>query len=194
MDHVLRELQSKGTTKEQKKTGVGIDNFSFVVPGVVAGSAFPKGAPEELATELQRIGGIKTVVNLTEVSHPAAEDLRGKFGVNCVHIPIKDFDRPSMEQMKQVADLVMDEEARPVLLHCRAGIGRTGTMLAVAVAKLSKEGQIDISSTEGSSEASRAALPSGLGPQIDYVKARRRSALEVDSQVEAAKEYIASLE
>ena len=157
-----------------------IDNFSFVVPSILAGSALPKGDAKDLATELQRIGAIKTVVNLTETAHPSAQEVEQLTpGVRFVHMPIEDFDRPSLQQMQAFADLVMIEEARPVLVHCRAGIGRTGTMLAVGVAQLEHSGQIE-------------PFPEGTSA-VEYVRARRKAALEVEKQMEAAQEFFNTL-
>ena len=157
-----------------------IDNFSFVVPGILAGSALPKGDAKDIATELQRIGAIKTVVNLTETTHPAAKEVEKLTpGVRVVHMPIQDFDRPSLQQMQAFAELVMTEEARPILVHCRAGIGRTGTMLAVGTAQLEHTGQIE-------------PFPKGTSA-VEYVRARRKGALEVEKQMEAAQEFFSTL-
>lgn len=145
-----------------------ISNFSFVVPNVVAGSAYPKGNAEEVVREVKSLG-IRTVINLTEAPHPAAEAMTAA-GIHCMHIPIADFRAPTIDDMRAVAETVTDPTSLPVLIHCRAGIGRTGTMLAVAVAALKYKKLFGMEEVDDC---------------VAYVRSLRGGALEVGSQMQA---------
>jgi atypical dual specificity phosphatase len=101
--------------------------FSWVDEPLLAACAEPAG-PEQLAW--LRGEGIDILVTLTEEQVPRTWiDAAGLMGV---HIPIPDMDVPAEDQLEQVMSVI--DKARAgnmgVAIHCLAGRGRTGTVLA----------------------------------------------------------------
>ena len=47
-----------------------------------------------------------------------------------VHIPVTDMEPPSFEAVERFIEMADDETRRPMLVHCKAGIGRTGSMVS----------------------------------------------------------------
>jgi atypical dual specificity phosphatase len=77
-----------------------------------------------------RDAGITLLVSLTVV--PTDAEIAKRFGIEVAHIPIADFTPPTPEQIDRFVTLVADTKTRggATVVHCAAGKGRTGTMLA----------------------------------------------------------------
>lgn len=145
-------------------------NFGYVLDGRLAGLAHPMadGDPDQTLAELHD-EGIRALVSLDEAGVDP-ESVRAH-GLAHLHLPIADFEPPTVEQGRAFVAFVSEHLAagEPVAAHCAAGIGRTGTMLAAYL------------------------ISTGMGVQeaIDTVRRRRPYSIESDSQVAFLHEFAA---
>ncbi len=109
-------------------------NFSFVIKDRLAGAARPGSFGGSLRADLEdlREEGVTALVSLSEqeLDRRAVRDA----GLDYLHLPVEDFTAPSLKQIRRFVEFSrrhLDEEKDgAVTVHCRMGIGRTGTMLA----------------------------------------------------------------
>jgi atypical dual specificity phosphatase len=89
--------------------------------------AYPK-SPSALA-ELRALG-VSIIVNLHARAHDPNTLLEA--GLTEVHLPTRDFHPPSMADLQRGVALIAHSifEGKRVAVHCRAGLGRTGTLAA----------------------------------------------------------------
>jgi atypical dual specificity phosphatase len=107
-------------------------NFSWVVRDKLAGSGLPV-TEEEFRWLIEK--GIKSIVSVREVPLPS-KWLDGS-GIDYLHLMVEDYGAPSMEAMEKTVEYIDKSihSGKPVLVHCAAGKGRTGAVLAAYLIK-----------------------------------------------------------
>lgn len=145
-----------------------LPNFSWLLPNLVAGCGRPRG-PESVAYLAQN--GVRRLVTLTE--DPLPEEWLRAAGILGLHVPVPDFGAPTAGQLADAVDALQAsvEAGEPAAVHCLAGIGRTGTVLAALLVR-------------------RGADPDDA---IAEVRRLRPGSIEMPAQAAAVRDYAASL-
>lgn len=143
-------------------------HFRWVSPSL-AGMARP-GLVRDLARDLAAVAaaGVRLVVSLTETALPGDE--LDRHGLVALHFPIIDMGVPEVAATARLCDLIARWLAAArggVVVHCHAGLGRTGTILAAQLV-----------------EAGRSA-----GDAIRTVRGAIRNAIQTADQEEFVHRY-----
>ncbi len=132
--------------RKYKSDAFGPRNFLWLRKGDLAGTPRP-GLLIELDYDLaalQRVG-ISVLVSLT--TQPIDPVILAEYDIKGIAFPIKDMGVPTIEAALKLCEQVgeLTEQGEAIAMHCKAGMGRTGTML---VAQLIWEGETALDALE----------------------------------------------
>lgn len=106
-------------------------NFGWVIENKLAGSGLPV-SKQEFDWLLEQ--GVKAIVTVREVPLPK-EWIEN--GAGYMHLQVDDFGAPQPEEIDAAVRFIEKQIAvnHPVMVHCAAGKGRTGVILAAYLVK-----------------------------------------------------------
>ena len=116
---IYRKIHGKITKKPT--------NFSWIIDGKLAGTGRPM-TRDEFDWLIEQ--GIGSVITMTE------EPLEKSWvkGIDWLHLPTPDLEPPSSDSMDKAVDFIhkriSDVPGNSVAVHCQAGLGRAGSILA----------------------------------------------------------------
>jgi len=119
------------------------------VKGKLFASPMPFGPYDKMNRLLKayvrgRIDCVVILTTMTEIEQKSRKDIRAiylKNGMDFIHCPIEDYTAPSVEALaplvRQIVERLRGGES--IVVHCNAGVGRTGVVLAATLSALERK-------------------------------------------------------
>jgi len=108
-------------------------NFSWLIEDKLAGSGMPTSS-DEFDWIIKQ--GVTSIVTMTENALPD----EWVSAIGYLHVPTPDLTAPDMERIDTAVDFIHEKISndQTVMVHCAAGMGRAGTILACYFVKYQK--------------------------------------------------------
>jgi protein tyrosine/serine phosphatase len=126
---------------EEKPMKGGLTELPYGLAGTIYRSPLPFSPlfdPQGRLLAAYQAAGIDTVIMLNmaeEVLRLTGQDLAARYreqGYSVIHAPVPDFQTPQPEvlQTALARTLAAADEGHTIVMHCHAGVGRTGILAA----------------------------------------------------------------
>ena len=128
---LLMNAQTKlaaNTAAESQSVSKSLPNFYKINHQLYRG-----GQPKKDAfAELKKLG-ISTIIDLRSSDENASrgKTLAEAAGLQFIDVPLKNWGRPSNQDIDSIVAQINDSKNQPVFVHCKRGSDRTGTVIAV---------------------------------------------------------------
>jgi atypical dual specificity phosphatase len=109
----------------------GPTGFRWVVPGRLGTCPLP-GAVQPIGVDLEALRTVGVTLLITLTHNDLSQEALASHGLRNLHLPIYDREAPTIAQLRMLATRMtrLIQAGEVLAIHCRAGLGRTGTVAA----------------------------------------------------------------
>jgi len=150
-------------------------DYTHIIEGKIIASSKPIN---EIHLEIMKRLGVKAVLNLlTPEEKTIPDDMYKMNGFDYLNIPIPDMHPPTIDEIEKAVTWIDEKikNGKTVLVHCYAGLGRTGTIIASYLVYKGYDPEKAIKYIREKRPGSIQTLEQELSIKLFYQKLKRRN-------------------